>query len=144
MPITTQRLILTATTLLLLVGCQFAPLKSDAPTSTTPDTPAPAAANTEKTPANPCVANCDTAKTQCEERQHLREQLCQEQVTRLQNDRTPCNTTTNPLCPKPTACLGEDMRLCRVQHQECLARCATVPPPQPKTPAPEPTNPAQP
>ena len=102
--------------LLLLVGCQFNPLKPK------PDAPTASAA-----PESACAANCDLARTQCEERQRLREQLCQEQATRLQNDATPCNTTANPLCPKPTACLGEDMGLCSTQHAECLSRCAKAP-----------------
>lgn len=106
--------------LLLLAGCQFNPLK---PKSATP---APSAK-----PESACAASCDTAKTQCEERQRLREQLCQEQAERLKNDTPPCNTTANPLCPQPTACLGEDLSLCRVQHAECLSRCANAPPPTP-------------
>ncbi|ADC62176.1 hypothetical protein [Allochromatium vinosum] len=112
------------TALLLLAGCQFNPLKpksDDAPATSTALESA-------------CATDCDMARTQCEERQRLREQLCQEQTTRLQNDTTPCNTTTNPLCPKPTACLGEDMGLCGVQHAECLTRCADTPAPAP-TPA---------
>ena len=109
-------IIVLTTALFLLAGCQFNPLK--------PKSDAPA---TSAAPESACAANCDTARTQCEERQRLREQLCQEQTTRLQNDTTPCNTTTNPLCPKPTACLGEDLKLCRVQHAECLSRCGTVP-----------------
>jgi len=107
------------TALLLLAGCQFNPLKPKSD-----DAPATSAA-----PESACAANCDMARTQCEERQQLREQLCQEQTTRLQNDTTPCNTTTNPLCPKPTACLGADMGLCGVQHAECLTRCANTPTP---------------
>ncbi|MCK7578504.1 MAG: hypothetical protein MZV65_24055 [Chromatiales bacterium] len=103
--------------LLLLAGCQFNPLKPKS------DTPAVSAE-----PDTACAANCDTAKTQCEERQRLREQLCREQVERLKNDTTPCNTTTNPHCPQPTACLGEDLSLCRVQHAECLSRCAATAP----------------
>ncbi|MTW22975.1 hypothetical protein [Allochromatium palmeri] len=109
-------IIVLTSALLLLVGCQFNPLK---PRSAVPATSA--------APESACAANCDIAKTQCEERQQLREQLCQEQAARLQNDTTPCNTTTNPLCPQPTACLGEDMGLCRVQHEECLTRCANTP-----------------
>jgi len=102
--------------LLLSAGCQFNPLK-----------PKSDAAAMSAEPEAACAAGCDLAKTQCEERQRLREQLCQEQAARLQNDTTPCNTTANPLCPKPTACLGEDLSLCRTQHAECLSRCASAP-----------------
>ena len=119
---TIQGFAIVVVTSVLLAGCQFNPLK--------PKSDAPA---TSAAPESACAANCDTARTQCEERQRLREQLCQEQTTRLQNDTTPCNTTTNPLCPKPTACLGEDLGLCRVQHAECLTRCANTP--APTTPA---------
>jgi hypothetical protein len=109
-----RSLVVLTAALLLLAGCQFNPLK--------PKSAAPSAA-----PERACAANCDTAKTQCEERQQLREQLCQEQTTRLKDDTTPCNTTTNPICPQPIACLGEDLSLCRVQQAECLSRCATAP-----------------
>lgn len=117
---TIQGFAIVVVTSVLLAGCQFNPLK--------PKSDAPA---TSAAPESACAVNCDTARTQCEERQRLREQLCQEQATRLQNDTTPCNTTTNPLCPKPTACLGEDLGLCRVQHAECLTRCANTPAPTP-------------
>jgi hypothetical protein len=113
-PVAGLSIVFLASALLLLTGCQFNPLK--------PKSVAPSAA-----PERACAANCDTAKTQCEERQQLREQLCQEQTTRLKDDTTPCNTTTNPICPQPIACLGEDLSLCRVQHAECLSRCATAP-----------------
>jgi hypothetical protein len=114
-------LIVLTSALLLLAGCQFNPLKPKSPE----------ASATSAAPESACAANCDIAKTQCEERQRLREQLCQEQTTRLKNDATPCNTTTNPICSQPIACLGEDLNLCRVQHSECLSRCAVVPTPTP-------------
>ena len=121
---TIQGLSIIVLTSVLLTGCAFNPLKpkGDAPVSSA-------------APESACAASCDTAKTQCEERQQLREQLCQEQATRLQNDTTPCKTTTNPLCPRPTACLGENLEPCRVQHSECLSRCANTPPPAPSAPA---------
>lgn len=113
-----------ASALLLLAGCRLNPLKPEAEAQ---------ARAADAAPESVCAANCETAKAQCESRQRLREQLCLEQATRLQNGAASGPSATRPLNPQPMACLGEDLSLCRVQHTECLSRCTIPPAPAPAT-----------
>lgn len=73
--------------------------------------------------AETCVADCDLKQQQCEQRQLLREQECQAQFNRLTTNLAACLATPGALCVRPNACLGADMNVCRVQHEECLIAC---------------------
>ncbi len=73
--------------------------------------------------AQACVADCDLKQQQCEQRQRLREQECQAQFDRLTTNLDACLATPGALCVRPNACLGADMNVCRVQHEECLVAC---------------------
>ncbi|QIK37011.1 hypothetical protein GWK36_02245 [Caldichromatium japonicum] len=97
---------------LLLGGCQFNPLK---PTQT------PSALE------GACAAACESLKNQCAERQRAREQLCQEERVRLADPKRTCQPGSDPLCPQPIDCLGEELTPCTVQYGECTVRCTSSP-----------------
>ncbi|MBK1718833.1 hypothetical protein [Thiocystis violacea] len=96
----------------LLVGCESNPFKQPAPTPLVE-------------PGNACVSNCELMKTQCDQRQQLRERLCQEYAAQLQTEQRECRDGTGPLCVQPIECLGADMKLCSVQYDQCLMECGS-------------------
>lgn len=107
----------------LLAGCESNPFLQADPRPVPPVEPGSA-----------CVSNCELAKTQCDQRQQLREQLCQEYAAQLKGEQRDCRGGNGPLCVQPIECLGVDTSLCITRHEECLMECANAPPP-PAAPA---------
>ena len=70
-----------------------------------------------------CVARCDLLNTQCQQRQRIREQECQQHFTQVRADHAACVASNGLHCLQPVACLGVDMSICTTQREECLQTC---------------------
>lgn len=70
-----------------------------------------------------CVASCDLARSQCEQRQRLREEQCQQDFQQISADHLTCVATRGRPCQQPVTCLGADLRICKIQHEECVLAC---------------------
>lgn len=78
-------------------------------------------------PADPsgqaCAAGCELPKAQCEQRQRLREEECQQHFARQSEIYDDCATSRQRHCLQPEACLGVEMRICEFQYEECVLDC---------------------
>jgi len=71
-----------------------------------------------------CLARCEIASTHCEQRQQIRETECQTHIRMIGEDYETCVANRGAGCLKPDVCLGADLRICRIQREECVAACA--------------------
>ncbi|EXJ16790.1 hypothetical protein [Imhoffiella purpurea] len=94
-----------------LAGCQLLPSKADA---------AKAAPDLDPD----CIERCELARVQCEQRQELREQECQAHIESLTPATEDCERNSYGRCLDPVPCLGAEMHICKVQHDQCVRTCA--------------------
>jgi hypothetical protein len=73
--------------------------------------------------AEACVAACDLEQKQCEQRQRVREETCGTHFDDSNAELSTCLATPGTLCVRPTRCLGLDLSVCKIQHQECILAC---------------------
>lgn len=115
-PIRIQRTALIATTLMLVAaltaGCQ----------NLIPGTASIQPATAAKADST-CVAHCELKKSQCEQRQLLREQDCQQSKTQIAAEQPNCSPKEGPLCVQALECLGADLGICLTEFELCVAEC---------------------
>jgi len=70
-----------------------------------------------------CSARCDLQKTQCQQRQQVREQGCNQHYTSALADYALCVKERARNCRAPYTCLGADLEICERQYQPCLTTC---------------------
>lgn len=73
--------------------------------------------------AEACVTRCDHEQGQCEARQRIRETECRTHYERLSADLESCRASPGTLCVQPDTCVEADMRICQIQHEECIVAC---------------------
>ena len=76
----------------------------------------------EGTTSQACVERCARIKAECEARQTLREQECQQRVAAATGD-TACAPGVSTPCLQLESCLGADMGICQRQHEACFVAC---------------------
>lgn len=94
-----------------LAGCQLPLVKTEAvkPTGTFDQA---------------CVARCDRSNTQCEQRQRLREEECQQHFKPVSVEYAACVADQGLYCLQPVTCLGAETGICTTQREECLHGCS--------------------
>ncbi|MBK1720867.1 hypothetical protein [Thiocystis violacea] len=78
-----------------------------------------------------CISQCDLKKSQCEERQLLREQDCQQYQSQFKASGRACETRYGSYCVQPVGCLGADVSICETELRECALDCRPIATPQP-------------
>lgn len=95
----------------MLTGCQAL---LPAPTSVIPPTDADGQA---------CAAACALPHEQCEQRQRLREDQCQQDAEQISAEYAACSANKGRQCLQPVPCLGAEMQVCKTQFDECILAC---------------------